>query len=426
MYLLILRGVILKKSKLFFLNAAILVITSIIIRTSDIFFNVYITNKIGAEGIGIFQIIMSVYIFAITVASSGISIATLRLVTEQMSNSNISGVKKVVHQSMIYSLLFSFLASLILISSAKFITSNCLHNKISPVSLYVISIGLPFISMSASINGYFAAIRKISKTAISQILEQSVKIISTLILLSFLFKKGLDYTCICLVSGDVISEFASFLLIYIYYKLEYKKNIKSSAISYTKDIFKISIPLALTSYMRSGLSTIKQLLIPLGLEKAGNSSSVAFEQYGMITGMVFPIILFPSVLINSFSSLLIPEFSYYYTEKNYFKINKICTRIFKSTYIFAVCIFGLFFTFADNLGVFIYNTHKITWYIMIISPLIILMYIDSVVDSMLKGLNQQVNVMKCNILDLVISIPILYILLPVYRYRWLHHCSIYK
>ena len=205
-----------KKSKLFFLNAAILVITSIIIRTSDIFFNVYITNKIGAEGIGIFQIIMSVYIFAITVASSGISIATLRLVTEQMSNSNISGVKKVVHQSMIYSLLFSFLASLILISSAKFITSNCLHNKISPVSLYVISIGLPFISMSASINGYFAAIRKISKTAISQILEQSVKIISTLILLSFLFKKGLDYTCICLVSGDVISEFASFLLIYIY------------------------------------------------------------------------------------------------------------------------------------------------------------------------------------------------------------------
>lgn len=416
----------LKKAKLFFLNAVILIITSFIIRTSDIFFNVYIINKIGAESVGIFQIIMSVYIFAITVASSGISIATMRLVTEQISKSDISGVKKVVHQSMLYSLFFSIVASMILIFSSNFIVNYCLKNKISSASLYIISIGLPFISMSSAINGYFSAIRKISKTAISQILEQVVKIISTLILLSFLFKKGLNYVCISLITGDVISEIASFSLIYILYKFENNKNIKISNKSYTKDIFKISLPLALTSYIRSGLSTVKQLLIPMGLQKAGNSFSSAFEQYGMITGMVFPIILFPSVLINSFSSLLIPEFSYYYNEKNNLKINKICTRIFKSTYIFSICVFGLFFTFADNLGSFIYNTHRITWYIMIISPLIILMYIDSVVDSMLKGLNQQVNVMKCNILDLVVSIPILYILLPIYRNKWIYYSIIYK
>lgn len=62
----------------------------------------------------------------------------------------------------------------------------------------------------------------------------------------------------------------------------------------------------------------------------------------------------------------------------------------------------------------IYNKMEVAKYIKIIAPLVLIMYIDNVVDGMLKGLNKQVAVMKCNILDLFISIILMYILLPIY------------
>ncbi len=405
-----------RKAKLFFLNAAILTSTAFLMRTIGISFSVHISNKIGAEGVGIFQLIMSVYLFAVTVASSGISIATTRLVTEEITKSSYSGAKKVVKQSILYSLLFSIVAGIILILLADFIANDCLHGKISTIPLYIISVALPFISMSSAINGYFSAIRKVSKTASSQIFEQIVKVTITVYLLSLFLPNGINYACIALVVGDVISEIASFLFIFTLYTFEKrkKKSLDKCEKSYTKDIFKISIPIALTSYLRSGLSTFKQLIIPLRLEKSGLSCDTSLAQYGMITGMVLPIIFFPSVLINSFSSLLIPEFSYYYAEKNYKQINRIATRIFKSTLIFSICVFGVFFTFSDSLSYFIYHTHDISGYLMVISPLIILMYLDTIVDGMLKGLNEQVSVMKCNILDLFVSISLLYMLLPIF------------
>ena len=54
------------------------------------------------------------------------------------------------------------------------------------------------------------------------------------------------------------------------------------------------------------------------------------------------------------------------------------------------------------------------WYIKIIAPLIPLMYLDNVIDNILKGLGKQVSVMMCNILDLIVSVSFIYFLLPIF------------
>ncbi len=404
-----------KKSKLFLTNGIILTLTALFMRTIGISFNVYISNRIGAEGMGIFSLVMSIYAFAITLATSGISIATTRIVTEELSVNNKEGAKKVVRKSIFFSFIISIIAGIIIIILSDFLVTNCLHSKVSSKSLYCIIIGLPFISMSASINGYFSAVRKVAKTASSQILEQTVKIIVTVYILNLLLPKGLEYACISLIIGDVISEVVSFTYILILYIIETRKMIISKRLSesYTKRILAISIPIAFTSYIRSGLSTLKQMLIPMQLEKSGISCELALSQYGIITGMVLPIILFPNVIITSFSNLIIPEFSYYYADRNYTRINQICTRLFKICLIFSIGIFGILLTFSDKLSMIMYGNLETSYYIKLLSPLIILMYLDTIVDGMLKGLNEQVSVMKCNILDLVTSISFIFFLLPV-------------
>lgn len=127
-----------------------------------------------------------------------------------------------------------------------------------------------------------------------------------------------------------------------------------------------------------------------------------------------PIILFPSTFISSFSSLLVPEFSYYNARNESHNMSYVTSRVFKFTLIFSICIVGIFCTFSDSLSVLIYSNLSISKYIKILCPLIIFIYIDNVVDAILKGIDKQVGVMIVNIFDLLISISFIYFLLPIY------------
>lgn len=405
-----------RKAKLFVINGIILTLTSFIIRTVGMSFNVYVSNKVGAECTGLFQLILSVYLFAITLATSGISIAATRLVSEELAKNIPKGAKIIIRKCIIYSLILGISSGIIVLLFSNFIVTTCLHNKISKMPLYAIAIGLPFISMSAAINGYFSAIRKVFKTASSQILEQFVKIFVTYFLLSLFLPKGLEYACLCLIIGDVISEIVSFTYIFLLY-LNDKKKLKDTGNTnnntYNRDILNISLPIALTSYIKSGLSTLKQLIIPSRLEKSGVSCTKALSDFGIVSGMALPLLMFPSVIIISISNLLIPEYSYFYAKNDLNRINKISAKLLKITFIFAICIFGIFFTFPYELSSLMYKEKDVIYYIQILSPLIIFMYIDTIVDGMLKGLNKQVAVMKCNIFDLFLSTSLLYILLPL-------------
>ena len=405
-----------RKAKLFVINGVILTLTSFIIRTVGMSFNVYVSNKVGAECTGLFQLILSVYLFAITLATSGISIAATRLVSEELAKNKPKGAKIIIKKCIIYSLILGISSGAVVLLFSSFIVNTCLHGKISKMPLYAIAIGLPFISMSAAINGYFSAVRKVFKTASSQILEQFVKIFVTYFLLSLFLPKGLEYACLALIIGDVISEVVSFTYIFLLY-LNDKRKLKNigntEGNTYTKDILNISIPIALTSYIRSGLSTLKQLIIPTRLEKSGISCTKALADFGIVSGMALPLIMFPSVIIISISNLLIPEYSAFYAKNDLKQINRISVKLLKITFIFAICVFGIFFTFPQELSTLMYEEKEVIYYIQILSPLIVFMYIDTIVDGMLKGLNKQVAVMKCNIFDLFLSTSLLYILLPI-------------
>ena len=94
-FLHILKKVIfIRRIKVFLLHGILLTITGLVMRTISMLFNVYISNKIGTEALGIYQLIMSVYMFAITFANSGINLATTRIISEQEAFRNGSWYKK--------------------------------------------------------------------------------------------------------------------------------------------------------------------------------------------------------------------------------------------------------------------------------------------------------------------------------------------
>ena len=274
-----------RKAKLFFINGIILTITALAMRGIGLVFNIYVANKVGSEAIGIFSLIMSVYSFAITVATSGLGIACTCIVSEEFAKKNYINGLKAVKTCILFAIFLGLASSFLVIIFAPIISSTWLKSSVSEMPIYLISLGLPLISVSSVIGGYFSSVEKPYNSAISQILETSVKIIVSIFLLYINNNKDVESICISLILADVISEIFSFSLNIIFYLIDRRKYIskRSLPMQMKRKIFKIAFPISITSCIRSGLSSLKQFLIPIRLELSGVSYSLAVSNYGLIS-----------------------------------------------------------------------------------------------------------------------------------------------
>lgn len=404
-----------KRTKKFLINGSILTITNIAMRSIGMVFGLYTSNKIGTEAVGVFGLIMSVYMLAITLATSGLNIACTTLVSKELSKDNLINSFKIVKDSILFALSVSLISSIILVLSSDLISQTWLNSMVSSLPLYLIAIGLPFIAVSSILNGYFMAVRKAYKGAIAQFLEITIKILITIILLNLYSLKNVESICACLILADVISEVFSctfLLILYKFDRVKYKK-MELPNTSYKKDILKITFPVSITSYIRSGLSTLKDFIVPKMLVCYGLTYSIALSEYGRVTGMALPIIMFPNMCISAFSNLLVPEFSSLLAGENKNRIVTVCTKIFKIASFFAIIISSILIAFSNEISYMIFNNLECSNLIKMLSPLILFICLDNIIDNILKGLNKQFKVMVYNIIDLAITIIVLCFLIPV-------------
>ena len=397
--------------KRFFQNALLLIVFTLLLRLVFTAFRVVIANKVGAECMGLYQLTFAIYGISVTFATSGINFAATRLVTQAIASGKFS-FKSVMARCIVYSLLFSGVTMLIILIYAEPIGMYVLFDERCILSLRAFAISLPFISVSSAVSGYFYAVRNVTVTLISRFVEQSAQIISFLVLISFVPQGNLELSCLIIVLSGAISEIFGgiFLIIYFFFKANKEKVIKSKGV--WNKIFAIAIPSALGAYLKSGLQTIENVLIPIGFRKYGASNSTALEGYGMLSAMVMPVIFFPSFVLSSFSMLLIPEFTEAQTKNKIREITKTSNLSIKLTLMFSLFVSANFIVFGKSLGEVLYSSEKAGVLIEIMAPLIPFMYLDSIADGMLKGLGEYNRVLAYSSVDTVISIAMIYFIVP--------------
>ncbi len=406
-----------KRIKQFLINGLVLTLTSLLMSSIGVWFSVYISNRIGSQAMGIYQLAISVYSFAITLATSGINLAATRLVSEEIGKNKLGGVKKSVARCVIYSLVCSLTAGILLYFLSSIIGNMWLKSADTVISLKAMAISLPFLSLSSVYGGYFTAVRRVYKNAAVQITEQFFKIGATIFALSLVPKNNLMYTCFAIVAAGMLSDVAAFFACFILYRFDVRqfKNEKTYSKDLTRRMNKIAIPIALSSYMRSGLLTLKNLLVPLKLEKFGLSRSSAVSMFGMLHGVVLPILLFPSAFISSFSSLLIPELSQYHAREGKIlgnrRLNFVINKTLDINLTFSILVAGVMLTFANPLAAALSKDPHCAFYLRLLAPIVPIMYVDNCIDCMLKGLNEQVSSMKYNIIDAFVSLILVTFLL---------------
>ena len=408
-----------KPIRRFIASGLLLTFSALIMRSISVSFGAYVSRTAGAEAMGVFSLIMSVFGFALTVATSGVNLAVTRMISEALGEGDEALLHKSMRKCTLYCLFFSLTSAFLLFMLSPFLGNNILHDIRTVRPLKILAVSLPFISLTSAYNGYFSAVRRVYKNTIYSVLEQLIKIFFTVKMFEIFLYKGIEFACIALVSADLISEFSAFIIsgtMYYFDKLKYSKKGKSkySDKEIKSKLFSIALPVAFSTYFRSSLLTIEHILIPKCLIQSGLERSAALSSYGTLHSMVFPIVLFPVSVLSSFSSLLIPELAEAKIKNKKTAVQYIARRAFQFSFIFSFLISGLLICFSDELGMMIYNSPEASHYIKLLAPLVPIMYIDGVTDSMLKGLGEQVYSMNVNIIDALLSIFFVVILLPKY------------
>ena len=410
------------KKRSFMLNAFFLTSATLIARVIGIAFRVYMSNKIGSEGIGLYQLISTIYMFAATFATSGISLAVTRLVTDSIAKKEYRTAKIAISRCFYIGVVLSSIVGIVMFVYSEALSVYILHDTRAILSLKILAPSLPFMSISACFRGYFFAVRQVIKTASEQLFEQIIEILIFSCLIGFFLPKGIEYACCSVVIGTTVAEILSCFYSYFIYKKDVLE-CNNFEISNKREIYKkiafIALPVTASSSLRSGLSTVENILIPAGLQRSGESSQKSLAGYGLISGMVMPVITFPSVFLFSFALLLIPEMSEANAVNHKRNINYIVTRVFYITLIYSIMISGIFLFFSNDFGLSIYGSSESGALMSILAPLIPLMYLDGVVDAILKGLNEQLHYLSYNIIDSILRVIFIFVLLPIYGLKGL-------
>lgn len=397
------------RKTLFIKNAAILTATSIILRFIGIIFKVWLAKLIGSEGIGLHQLIFSVYLLVTTFATSGISTAVTRLIADEMAVGSKNGCLKILRRSIEISLIIAIISSAIVFIGSKYIAVVLLSDARAEIALKILPLSLPFMAISSCIRGYFIARRNVAPSSIAQIFEQIIRIILIFLLVRAFSNKGLAICCALVIGGDVISEIFGALMLSFSFIRDNKKlnDLKGRSrpdYPIVRKIIGISAPITSGRYLNTLLRTAENILVPKNLSKHPLSNENALSQFGMIKGMALPVLFFPSALLNSVSTLLIPEISQAIIKKQNYLVKSTTRNILKLTLITSFIFTAIFFIKGVEIGNLIYNDKQVGLLLKALSPIIPFMYLDSISDGILKGLDQQLFSFKTAISDSVIRI----------------------
>ena len=402
------------KKVLFIKNAAVLTVTALLLRLAGIIFKVWLAAAIGSEGIGLYQLVLSVYVLVSAFASGGICTAVTRLCAEELAVGSAKGAKRVLKKGIILSLLLAVVSLAAVFLSADFTAFVLLGDARAAGAVRVLGFSLPFMAVSSCVRGYFFARRKTISPGIAQIIEQTARILLVLTLASQFASRGIGFACAAVMLGDTVAEGVSCLFLCLVLRHDAKKlgNAEGNTAKHGyRKIVSVSLPITAGRYLNSLLRTAENLLVPRCLSALSSAAS-ALSQFGMIKGMALPLLFFPSSFLNSVSTLLIPEMSEASALGQKYKIRYAAEKVVRLTSISSFLAAALFSALSLPLSRAVYNEPAVGYLLRALAPIVPLMYLDSVCDGMLKGLDRQRFVFIITVTDSAARLLLIPIIVP--------------
>ena len=399
-----------KKIPIFY-SALLLTGVNLLLRLVGTSFQVYLSGRIGAAGVGLLQLTMSVGSLAMVAGMAGIRTAAMYLTAEELGRKQTGNVTWVLSACFLYSLVCSGTAAAVLFGSAPRIAGTWIGDLRTTEALRLLAVFLPATCLCGVMTGYFTAANRIGTLAAVEVAEQLCSMAATMLALTLWAGSDPGRACQCVILGSCLGTCLTLGCLVILRLREREK--PAPRIPVGSRLMQAAVPLALADVLKSGINTAENLMVPkrLSLNRMVENPLAAF---GMISGMVFPVMMFPACILFGLAELLIPELARCRAAGSGRRISYLVHRSLKTAMLYGLFFCGIMFLLAEDLCMALYQNREAGRYLRMYASLIPMLYCDAITDAMTKGLGQQKACVRYNILTSAMDVAFLYLLLPGY------------
>lgn len=413
--------------KSFINGAVILMAAGFIVRIFGFFYRIYLSNLIGAEGMGLFQLISPVYSLVVMTLTSGVSIAVSRMVAREAARGNAANTGRITVFSLIMVLSAGVVVSVAMMLKLDWITDVLLKDHRTYYAMLFTIPCIPVVAAASALKGYFYGVQEVMPTAISQVTEQIVRIGLVIFLASKFIESGLEYACALAMVAMAFGEIANLLVLIVFYKLK-RHGAKESRLGghmrkrkIVQELLSISVPVSSNRFVMSVMSAVEVILIPRRLVAGGMAYQSSIELYGKLTGMAMPLLYFPSLVTSSIAITLVPAISEAMSLNNVRSVNIRISKAIQISLILGFLSTAIFLAYPDAIGNILYRRETIGWILHTFSFSCVFLYLHQTLLGVLNGLGKQGVSLRNSIIGYIIRIGFVYFLIPLYginSYLW--------
>ena len=394
-----------------FYSALLLTGVNLLLRFVGTSFQVYISTRLGAAGVGLLQLVLSVGSLAMVAGMAGIRTATMYLTAEELGRGRNKNVAWVLSGCFLYSIACSSSVAFLLYSLAPWISENWIGDSRTVDALRLLAACLPCTCLCGVMTGYFTAANRIGTLAAVEVAEQLASMAITMAALTLWAGNDPGRSCLCVVLGS--SAGALFTLLCLILLRLRERPVTGKRLAIRQRLMDTALPLGAADVLKSGITTTENLMVPkrLALNTQVENPLAAF---GMVSGMVFPVVMFPACILFGLSELMIPELARCAAAESKVRIRYLVKRSLRLAMLYGIFFGGAMFLLAAEISLWLYGSTEAAGYLGLYSLLIPMLYCDAITDAMTKGLGQQKMCVRYNILTSALDVVFLYILLPHY------------
>ena len=394
-----------------FRSAMLLTVVNLLLRFVGTSFQVFLSSRIGAAGIGLLQLTMSVGSMAMVAGMGGIRTAAMYLCAGELGKNRPQNVTWMLSGCFVYSICFSGTIGYLLYRFAPWIAEVWIGDGAVLPSLRLLAAFLPCTCLCGVMTGYFTAAKRIGTLAAVEVAEQLASMAITMTALTLWAGADPGRACLCVILGSSLGAVLTLACLVILRIREHLE--KGPKLPVAGNICRTAMPLALADDLRTGIVTVENLMVP---KRLALNTSIAdpLAAFGTLSGMVFPVLMFPACILFGLAELLIPELARCQAAQNRTRISYLVQRSLKTAMLYGIFFAGLLFLLSEDLCMKLYQSMEAGQALKLYALLVPLLYCDAVTDAMIKGLGQQTVSVRYNILTNILDVVFLYLLLPEY------------
>lgn len=403
--------------KSFLKGTLILTLAGLCTRFIGFFYRIFLSHAIGAQGMGLYQLVIPVQMTAMAVAASGIHTAISRLCAAKAALENQKRTLDIFLVGTFLSLGLSLLLAWLSWRHADFLAVQILKEPRTASLIRLLSLTFPLNAVHTCVNSYYFSRKQTEIPSAIQLLEQGVRVGGCYLVYRIFVFEGRALTPVIAVAGTLAGEAAAclaslFAIGLLFRKVQYTCRELARPGQIARSIGKMAAPLSLNRLLLNLLSSMEVILIPQMLLRFGLSSEEALSIYGIFTGMALPLILFPSALTNSAAVMLMPSVAQLQALGNQKRIRRILSQACRWCLALGLaCTLG-FLLFGEAFGSLLFKNAAAGAYIRALAFLCPFLYLNTTLTSVLNGMGKAGACLAHNLTCVLLRIWFVVMLIP--------------